>query len=390
MSAGSIFGGERVLYYYDTVGTEGVVEQIWTGDGNSAPHGPVSGIFNGPGIDPLGIPAHINGAPDIDIIVSDWIDSTSNDPSNGTDQARWYSWIFIENDGTQLQDINGNSGETLRAWVASGFCSQPAVVFEQITDTTGGAGSGSSGPFVTLNKGFHFLVYEISDFTAFGGVQLQNDTGGDGIFSNYSGPVYTEEPTLSCRFVDCDYVPLENESFCLTDLLCVPKLSANNPTTIPSFNPVLADQSFLAHATTSGDSNVDGQPITLTEVRADAGWTLDTVLNEYTYTGTPDKVRIDAMVQVDATSAGALARISPELLLLKNGVVVAISSTGYQRHGTGHDTSSNTISYTDPNPGTNPVYVLQSREDSIQTEVLPIDLGHFSLDAIEKVLVREA
>ena len=135
----------------------------------------------------------------------------------------------------------------------------------------------------------------------------------------------------------------------------------------------------LAKASVTGDGNQPNTILTLTSERADAGWSF--AGNAATFTGSPNRVRINAMAFYEQPSNSSFQRISPQLELLKNGVVVAISSTGYQRHTTGHDSSSNTIMYIDANPGVNPQYQLRAQQESTQNDVLNVDLGHFDLEA---------
>ncbi len=196
----------KTVYFWD-IATPGVSEEIWTGAGNSATHDFPSEIFIGPREGECGQPSHINGAPDISITVADWNDNTANDPSNGTDQARWCGWLYIEDDGTQIQDVNTNSGERIRIW----FDGQ--VVYESIADTTGGVGSGTNGPFITTNKGWHYMCFEISDFSAFGGLNIQTST--DGIsFSNFNGLTSLNRPVLGCKQEPKSYTLLADEFDC--------------------------------------------------------------------------------------------------------------------------------------------------------------------------------
>ena len=136
----------------------------------------------------------------------------------------------------------------------------------------------------------------------------------------------------------------------------------------------------MAAATVTGDSNQPNSPLTLTSVRADAGWTVNA--NNMVFTGEPDRVRINAQTYFQQNQSGAFARINPELELLKNGAVVAKSGTGYQRHGSGHDSSSNDISYVDPAPGVDPVYQLRAQQGSTQNDFLAVDIGSFSCEAV--------
>lgn len=151
---------------------------------------------------------------------------------------------------------------------------------------------------------------------------------------------------------------------------------------------ILVDQSFLGSYSVSGDSNQPNNILTLTPNREDSN--ISTQSNIVTYTGSPDKIMIDAMTYFREGQNSTFARIAPELELVKNGtIVVAKSGTGYQRHSSNHVASSNTISWTDHNPGTNPTYALRAQQGASQTDVLNVDLGHFSINIIEKVSILQ-
>jgi len=81
----------------------------------------------------------------------------------------------------------------------------------------------------------------------------------------------------------------------------------------------------------------------------------------------------------DNISVLAEQRLSPILELLKNGTVIDVSATGYQRHNNGHEDSSNSIYYTDVNPAVGDYYQLRSQRGSLQTEFQSIDIGHFTI-----------
>ena len=140
----------------------------------------------------------------------------------------------------------------------------------------------------------------------------------------------------------------------------------------------------LAAATPSGEGNGANQIITLTQDRADPGWTV--AGNELRYTGTPDRVRIDATVYYANTFSNAEQRVAPELELLKNGAPYrARGASGYQRHFSNHSTSHNAFSVVDYNPGANPVYSLRSQQGSTQNDAVPIgaDVSSFSAEAVQ-------
>lgn len=363
----------KTVYSWAT--TPGVREQIWSGAGNAAPHDFASVIFSGPAEGSCGLPAHINGAADVDIVVPDWVDNTANDPSNGSDQFRWSGWIYIDQDGTQLQDINGNSGERLRIWLDG------VVVFNSTGDTTGG--TPGAGIFATVDYGWHYLVFEGSDLSAFAGVQLQNDNGGDNVFSNFSGPTSVDEPVQICRQEKCGYVLLAGETECPQKSVgpcrsIIPAAGSSSGTT-------QVDRSSIATADVSGDSNQPNLIQTLTQTRADTGLTI--AANTVTNNIGGDYVEIHAQEYFQQPQSGLFARINPELELLKNGAVVATSASGYQRHATQHRSSSNSISWVDPNPTIGDTYQLRSQQGSQQDDVMLIDLGTMSVKVVEKVTV---
>lgn len=144
-----------------------------------------------------------------------------------------------------------------------------------------------------------------------------------------------------------------------------------------------AEKPPMASYGVTGDSNQTGTTLTLAAVREDAGWSSLAPVNEATFTGSPDRVRISAITYMHQPQSGLFARINPGLLLQRNGVTIARSATGYERHSGGHDSSSNTISFIDPTPGVNPVYRLRAfQENASQGDVLLVDLGAFSLEAV--------
>ncbi|MEA1879963.1 MAG: hypothetical protein U9N11_04910, partial [Campylobacterota bacterium] len=154
---------------------------------------------------------------------------------------------------------------------------------------------------------------------------------------------------------------------------------------VSTASTVMVDQSFLAKASVTGDSNQPNLILTLASQRVDAGWSISG--NKAIFNDTADYVEINAMAYMQQNTSGAFERINPELELLKNGVVVAKSGSGYQRHYTGHDSSSNTITYVDHNPSSGDTYELRAQQGSNQNDVLNIDLGHFDLIAVKKVSV---
>lgn len=235
-----IKGCEKKVYYYDNI-TPGVIERIWSAiSANTAPHGNASDIFTGAstnigGGSDISLPAHVAGMNTSAVanIETGWNVDTNNDPSNGTDQYQYASYIFIDNNGTQLRDVNTNTGERFRIWVGE-CCQNPSIVYERTTDTVSGD-TGSAGTFVTLNRGWHLLAFQGSDSSAFGGVQLQESTNGT-IWSNFAGETSLTKPALICKTESCDYELQLGETDCLPSCSSI-GIIAKNPIETPPPTP---------------------------------------------------------------------------------------------------------------------------------------------------------
>ena len=138
----------------------------------------------------------------------------------------------------------------------------------------------------------------------------------------------------------------------------------------------------LAHYSVSGDGNAINTPLILTMNRQDDFWTQSSGFVTFTNSIPANHIEINAMAFYDEVQNTAAQRMSPQLELVKNGVVVAKSATGYQRHNTNAADSSNTIVYNDYDPGASPTYSLRTQRGANQTEVSNVDIGHIALKAI--------
>lgn len=143
--------------------------------------------------------------------------------------------------------------------------------------------------------------------------------------------------------------------------------------------------SKIAKASVSGDSNQPNNTLTLSSLRQDAGIVISGTSMTNNLGG--DYAVIDVQNFYEEPLNTDFQRIAPELELLKNGAVVAKSATAYQRHGTGHDASSNGISYTDHNPTVGDVWQIRAQQGSNQNDILDVDIGHFTLNVYELVSV---
>ena len=139
------------------------------------------------------------------------------------------------------------------------------------------------------------------------------------------------------------------------------------------------ERSFLASADVDTQNVNANATVNITSNRLDNGWSVTG--EAFEYSGSPDRVRVSAQVHqiVDSTTI----RMAPRLDLLRNGVIVATSASGYIRNGTGHQQSSNSITFVDPAPGTNPSYQLDCVRESNASANTNVVIGSFGVEAIE-------
>lgn len=161
-------------------------------------------------------------------------------------------------------------------------------------------------------------------------------------------------------------------------------LDTGNASTVDTVNV-----SYLASAAVDIQDVNDNGLITLTSNRLDNGWSI--AASEWTYTGAPDRVRIDAMIR-NIEGAVAVARANPSVILQKfdgvNWNEIAQSASGYIRDATGHGESSNTVSYIDQSPGVNPQYRLFSRQESADGDPTNSSAtSNMTLEAVERIVV---
>ena len=151
-------------------------------------------------------------------------------------------------------------------------------------------------------------------------------------------------------------------------------------------NTILVDQSYAVQLELKGDINAVNTLLQIGELENEGKWSVSGT--EIKYDGTPDKVQIFVNLYAQHPQSGLYARITPVVEILRNGVVIG-QTAEYQRHATGNDESDNSAAIMDMQPGTDPVYSLRSQQGGTQNDVLLIDLGHFSANAITKVNVYE-
>lgn len=194
---------QTVYRYAPTV--DGWNRRVWNaGDGDSVPHAPVDTIFTGP-VDPVtGFPTHTNPPTAEDTQPGPSI-STSDFPSDGSDQLEVWGWIYLDAPAL-IRDGNTNSGELGEIWV--GQCGGSPFRGEGYNDTVntgGGALSGLLDP-TPLPAGVHYVYGRLSDLSAFAGIQIQESVNGGGTWANVTAT--TTAPVVECTEVPCcDPIP---------------------------------------------------------------------------------------------------------------------------------------------------------------------------------------
>jgi len=150
---------------------------------------------------------------------------------------------------------------------------------------------------------------------------------------------------------------------------------------------VTVDESFLwAGQVNDPDIHLNNNPLTLLETRADTGWTF-TAPNTVSYTGSPDHVRIDAMVVANNTG-NHWAHV--HIMVYRNGTEIGEGSGLYMDDSATYSGRTTTrINLIDESPGANPVYTFVTFEDDNRTMNNPtiVNSSPISLKAIEKTTV---
>jgi len=159
------------------------------------------------------------------------------------------------------------------------------------------------------------------------------------------------------------------------------------PITIPT---TTVDKSYVAEYVMSGDGNASAvEELTLALIRQDTPFV--EAGDRVTVNLDGDYLEISAMATYDVNTSGVLQRIAPELELVRTrggaDTILSESATGYQRHATGHDNSSNTIYRLVTDHVAGDIYRLRPRQGGTQNDTLPISIGHASFKLVEKITV---
>ena len=113
----------------------------------------------------------------------------------------------------------------------------------------------------------------------------------------------------------------------------------------------------------------------------EAGWTADGT--SATYAGDPKMVRVSINAAQRIADAANIQRPAPQLILRRNGIEIARSSTGYIRDFSDHEESSNSISLIDYQPGPDATYTLERVQESSNAGVVAVLSSNFDFEAVE-------
>ena len=146
---------------------------------------------------------------------------------------------------------------------------------------------------------------------------------------------------------------------------------------VPYLTDIVSKMPMVNAQCAAQDINDNGDLLFNASTRSDTGWNHAGPSNSFDFTGSPDRVIIEMQVSAQIGQTQNIQRPAAVIALFRNGVLVAESKTGYIRDGNDHEETSYTIVYTDPAPGTNPVYTLTTRQESTQGGVVTSDLHSF-------------
>ena len=160
--------------------------------------------------------------------------------------------------------------------------------------------------------------------------------------------------------------------------------------------PVLDNSTFVSEEFIWGglvrdeDLHLDNDPVTISETRADAGWTAVGTNNGAAYVGSPDHVEIEFLANIKGQTGTHWPR--PIVRVFRNGVEIAEGSELFMDDSaTFSGNGTVVLSLVDVNPGTNPVYTFQSFVDenrTLTTGETDANASPVSLTAVEKTEIE--
>lgn len=183
---------------YRITGDNGINGMRWAA--NAATHGPTDTMF----AENFG--AHVNGAADETVLITNnWSLNDADFPLTTTtpdisSQEKYWAWIVVDQP-TMLRDTNGNTGEFIT--VGLGGCLQDPVPVAGL-GPTGGKNPASLGEFRTVPPGVYQICISLSDYSVFGGFNLQASTDGGLTWGAFPmAQTFRSMPERSCDKVLC-------------------------------------------------------------------------------------------------------------------------------------------------------------------------------------------
>lgn len=188
---------EYVGLLYRVSGTNGVRASLWgpaVDGGNAAPHGDVAGIFT----DEF---THVNGAPDGTQVFGSFTftdSSVGGVSGNGQDQVLATAWVYLP-EAALLRDVNSNTGERFRVWLDGEAIYQTPTGDDTPLAGVPASAGGNGWPAQAAPCGVHRLTVQMSDTSAFAGMQLQWSFDDGATWANVpAANLFTGLPTTEC------------------------------------------------------------------------------------------------------------------------------------------------------------------------------------------------
>ena len=225
----------KEVCYIDSSTPIGIVGRRWDDSGDATPFDTNTNIFPEWNV-------HINGDPDEEVLITNnWAINDSDFPatSGGSDrssQELYYAWLNVT-ETIRLRDFNPNNGEYISIFLEDCNKDMVQVVKDKFT---GGTNDRNAGEFADLCPGIRRIAIQISDFSFFGGFQLQFSNDDGATWANFPiSQTYSQPPKLSKKCIllhddgnvtNIDGTPFsENTIEC--DLPCFPMTREDLPDT---------------------------------------------------------------------------------------------------------------------------------------------------------------
>lgn len=212
----------RTVYGYDiATAANGMRVERWLP--GSADHGLPEKVFAGSEIhEPSGLPDHLNGSPDFDVIktVGTYNSSDADMGGSGASQVRVTMWLMVDQEDTVLQFTGTQfAGFEQHSGVYVGPINEPMRKIGS-HKTPGGVPTADFGGNAPLKLGLNRVVIITDDAINDSQVTMQWSIGGGATVDVPTALMFADEPQpLVCREELDTYTLLEGESFCPTPLV---------------------------------------------------------------------------------------------------------------------------------------------------------------------------